>query len=276
MMRDFSEPASYSFQDFPKTFNAYNPPYDETYRTRDSEANSSSFFHWKTNSGIQQNEWTFPSAFPLVSDRITADPSFQTPDCSTHVADNAADQMATIPQLNYQQVDGSSTLALFKSFESLPSDDASVRIKEEPETGINNLPFSGNAFLSFPSFQEGITQQAEQTDSNQDFFMQLLGKNDEEVAPIQPQPVTTNLEQIIDECMTLDNQYSDEVPEIGNIDTDFANWALGLPPIYDASPYPQEARSCRWQDCSFTCKTQEELVSLNKHKKAASIFGEES
>lgn len=134
-----------------------------------------------------------------------------------------------------------------------------MRIKEEPGSVNGHMPFgAANTFPSFPSFQEGISLQQE-TDSNQEFFVQLMGKNPEPEAPPLPQPAPTNLEQIIDECMSLDNPLSDDVPELGNFDTDFANWALGL---YDARPYPQEVRNCRWLDCPFTCENQEELVSL--------------
>lgn len=264
-MRDFSEPASYSFQDFPKTFNAYNPPYDETYRTRDSEANSSSFFHWKTNAGIQQNGWAHLGAYPLVSsERAIGDlSSFSTDVCNNQLTDDAVnDQITAMSQISYQQMDPNNTLGLFRSFEATPSVDPVVRVKEEPDHSIatNIQSTTGNAFLSFPSFQEGINQQVEQSDSNQEFFMQLMGKNAGVEATPMPQPVTTNLEQIIDECMSLDNQMHDDVPEMGNFDTDFANWALG---IYDSSPYPQEVRNCRWLDCTFTCKNQEELVSLD-------------
>ena len=264
-MRDFSETPSYSFQDFPKTFNAYNPAYDETYRTRDSEANSSSFFHWNSNAGSLTCDWSRPSPYTLNHNERSFMPSCPVATCAAPATVSVTtDQMNVMPDLAYSQVDSCNTFGLFRSFDQLPSGDSSVvRLKEEPGAmGSQQLSTADKtfpSFPSFPSFQEGSLQQMQQTDTTQELFMQLIGKSSDNMEAVGQgaQSSASNLEKIIDECMSLDNR-DDVSDELGNFDTDFANWALGL---CDTRPYPQDVRSCRWLDCPFTCDNQDDLVS---------------
>ena len=258
-MRDYLEPTSYPFQEFPKTYATFSPTYEGSFpRTRDPESDSSNYFSWSASSGAcgALNEYNRPNTSQLVS------PCRSAAAVAESIDQTACLQLASEFECPVNKPGPS--MGPFTSFIGSPEEDPMMRIKDESGS-ISDLNYDVMPFPSLPSFQPNVSQPTEQqpqesVDPSQELLIQLISKNTSDEPTPMMQSAPANLDKLIDECMSHD-PLDDNGSEIGNFDTDFATWALGL---CELKPYPSEMRDCRWQDCSFRCDNQEELVSLTR------------
>lgn len=271
-MRDFADPPSYAFQDCPKTF---SPAYNETYRTNHGpDANSSSFFCWKTTDSYYDTNYDASDA-ACTSNWLSESTSNSTVDvfselglleyyapikikgeCVTNNGDcKITDTLDTV-SLNQQQQQQQQHHPNTQSDQQAPID-----IHSNTRTLFPSFPSFDDHLKDTTAFVDSVVNNAADT-----FYTSYTRLNDTcsdsgtitatATAPPTASSVVNNSFHLnIDECIQLDsmvvtdcdgNTYDGEM-------SDCLNWMT-----YNET----NIRQCKWAGCTMSFNSQESLVSV--------------
>ena len=245
-MRDFAECPQFAFREYSQTF---CPAYDETYRTRQAETHSTSFFCWTANTARNDQNSLSPQTTFTDTDGTESPlfPSFfsDTPN-NIPVASNQVD--ADAPYNSITDYDFSTLASIL--MDSGQAD--TVKIKEEQDmmSISNRINFSdasgypyGSDDITFPSFREDIKPLVpEESQANTDPFQLFSRTQEVESEPVKT-PTSTNLEKIIDECISLESSFNSGE--------------------YEVYSEGEQRCSCKWTGCELVFSTQDLLVSFS-------------
>ena len=280
-MRDFADPPTYAFQDCPRT--TFSPAYNETYRTNHGpDANSSSFFCWKTTDNCYDTNYDTSDAQCSSSNWL-----------SDNTAGSAVDVFTELGLLEFYapiKIKGESiTSDDCKINESI--DAVSMNQPQQPQpqqqqpTANNDQQSSSidmnrssinettrNLFPSFPSFDDNLKETTfvdTVVNNTGETFYTSYSRLNETCNAVDNQMTNTgdgsgnntntnnsnNFHLNIDECIQLDNMVVTDC-DANTYDgemSDCLNWLT-----YNET----NTRQCKWAGCTMTFHSQESLVSF--------------